>query len=378
MNQDEAFMVRSRCAISEIFAVAVAVVILAAWATVAASAGDGQHGTAVVSAKPERPLLQTKLDAVVAAGAPGVLALVSDGVAGWRNGTNAWLGSSGLADIEAARPMDPSLRFRVGSVTKPFVATVALQLVREHKLSLDDTVEEWLPGSFVRRRCDPPQSPQPHKRHPRLPLPAALRDLLREPVPLVDARGSRRAGIGCCSTLPCRHASVLYSNTDYVLVGMMIERTVHDNLANELERRIFRPLQLDNTSFPFDESEIPAPSSRGYSLALDSRFRPIEGRLYDFTSINPSGSWAAGSITSTVTDLSRFFHGLLKGRLLPPDLLDQMTTTLPGATSGTRYGLGLVEISLRRAGRCSVTTVIFPDSATASLAARMASGRSLW
>jgi D-alanyl-D-alanine carboxypeptidase len=88
----------------------------------------------VVAAPPAQPELQETLDALVEAGVPGVAAFVRD------PGT-AWAGASGTADLESGRAMEAELRFRVGSVTKPFVATVALQLVAEGRLGLDDPLE---------------------------------------------------------------------------------------------------------------------------------------------------------------------------------------------------------------------------------------------
>ena len=293
----------------------------------------------------DRPKLQQRLDAVVAAGAPGVVALVNDGGRGWRNGHDIWLGVSGLADVSTGRPMDPTDRFRVGSVTKTFVATVALQLVREHKLSLEDTVEHWLPGILpyanqvtVRNLLNHTSGVPEYIVAPLLEIYFGNRFRSWKPSEVVVVVA------GQPQLFPAG-TRVSYSNTDYVLIGMIIEKATRNDLGSELKRRIFRPLQLKDTSFPGNDPVIPAPFARGYSLARDDRLRPIEGQLFDFTLINPSPAWAAGGIISSVTDLARFFHALLGGRLLPPALLAEMKATRPGATPDARYGLGLVEIS---------------------------------
>ena len=88
---------------------------------------------------PDPATLQLLVDGVVEAGAPGAVALV-------RTGQGAWQGASGLGDLRARRPARPLDRFRIGSVTKSFVATVVLQLVAEGKLRLDDRLQRWLPG----------------------------------------------------------------------------------------------------------------------------------------------------------------------------------------------------------------------------------------
>src|SRR6266508_1604604 len=95
-------------------------------------------GATAAGAAP-RPELQRALDRLVATGAPGAIALV-------REGERTIRLTSGYANLATPRPMRASDRFRVGSVTKTFVATVVLQLVGEGRVSLDDSVEHWLPG----------------------------------------------------------------------------------------------------------------------------------------------------------------------------------------------------------------------------------------
>ena len=124
------------------------------------------RGAASASGSPPRddaarPELQRLMDQVVAAGAPGVVALVNDGRSRRgrdgdegsdrggherRHGSGVWTGASGVADLRTGRPIRPGDRFRAGYLTVPFVATVVLQLVGEGRLSLSDTVERWLPG----------------------------------------------------------------------------------------------------------------------------------------------------------------------------------------------------------------------------------------
>jgi D-alanyl-D-alanine carboxypeptidase len=121
---------------------------------------------------------------------------------------------------------------------------------------------------------------------------------------------------------------------------MIIERVTGHALARELERRIFRPLHLRDTSFPVNFPFLLWPHSRGYSLGLDDEGFPIEGPLLDFTVYNPSLAWGAGNIVSDMDDLARFYRALLGGRLLPPAQLAQMKTTVE-LEPGVGYGLGL-------------------------------------
>ena len=129
-----------------------------------------------------------------------------------------------------------------------------------------------------------------------------------------------------------------YSNTDYVLVGLMIERATGHALARELERRIVRPLRLRDTSFPVRSSAL---GSRGYSLELGPD-GPIVGTRRDITDYSPSFAWAGGNGVSTVRDVARFYRALLRGRLLAPRLLRQALSGVDTGKPGRRYGFGLM------------------------------------
>jgi D-alanyl-D-alanine carboxypeptidase len=302
-----------------------------------------------------RPELQRLMDQVVAAGAPGVVALVNDGRSdraghhdvGWNrdaqerpHASGVWTGASGVADLRTGRPMRPGDRFRVGSVTKPFVATVVLQLVGEGRLSLSDTVERWLPGML-------PYGDQ-----------ITVRQLLNHTggvpdylfAPLVELyHGNRfrswrpRELVALIADQPPDFPAGTawsYSNTDYVLAGLIVERVTGYRLRREVERRILRPLRLRDSSFPTDYPFLRGRHATGYSLQLDDELNFIEP-LFDITVYNPSWAWGAGNIVSDVEDLARFFRALLGGRLLPPALLAEMKTPVE-VEPGFGYGLGLV------------------------------------
>jgi D-alanyl-D-alanine carboxypeptidase len=132
-----------------------------------------------------------------------------------------------------------------------------------------------------------------------------------------------------------------YSNTNYVLAGLIVEAATGRTLGQELKRRIIRPLRLRDTFFPVNRPDIPRRNARGYSLPLGDQGPVLDGPLLDFTVYNPSLAWAAGNLVSDLGDLARFFRALLGGRLLPPGLLAEMTTTVP-IGQGAGYGLGLL------------------------------------
>ena len=141
-----------------------------------------------------------------------------------------------------------------------------------------------------------------------------------------------------------------YSNTGYVLLGLIVEAATGSTLAGELDRCIFGPLGLRDTLLPGNSPGIPSPASRGYSLPLSPQGEVATGPLLDFTAQNPSWAWAAGALVSTLEDLIHFFRALLGGRLLPPRLLAEMLSTVtvpPGSVPlplYDRYGLGLLEV----------------------------------
>jgi D-alanyl-D-alanine carboxypeptidase len=278
------------------------------------------------------PTLQQTLDRVVAAGAPGAIALVRDG----RTTTRL---ASGLARITPKTPMSPRDRFRVGSVTKSFVATVVLQLVGEGKLALDDTVESRLPGVVKGGAGITVQQ--------LLNMTSGLPDFLADDK-TIDASLRRGEWTRVWKpqqlvALANRHAPHFapgkgwrYSNTGYVALGMIVERVTGHPVAQELRTRVFRPLGLRDTSFD-SAPRIAGRHSHGY-------FRDGK-QLLDVSDVSPSNGWAAGAVTSTLDDVARFYRALLAGKLLPADLLGQMETVVP-VPGANGYGLGLFRLRL--------------------------------
>ena len=221
------------------------------------------------------------------------------------------------------------------------MATVALQLVAEGKLSLSDSVERWLPGLLsygarvtVRQLLNHTSGVPDYVQAPFTELYSGNRFRSWRPRELVGLVASEPPDFPPGSEWS-------YSNTGYVLAGMIIERVTGRDLGRELERRIFRPLGLRETYFPVDFPFLLWPHPSGYSLDFDDAGMPIEGRLLDFTVYNPSLAWAAGNIDSDMDDIARFYRALLGGRLLPRAQLAEMKTLseiVPGVAS---YGLGL-------------------------------------
>ncbi|MEW2527105.1 serine hydrolase domain-containing protein [Streptomyces sp. NPDC047071] len=285
---------------------------------------------------------QRALDAAVRAGIPGVTAQA-------RDGRGIWKAASGVGDLTSGKPRGKNDKFRAGSITKAFVSTVLLQLESEGKLSLDDTVERRLPG-LVRGNGNDGRKIRVRQL---LNHTSGLFDYLADP----EYSRTYMEGDGYLThrydTLPPeKHVRIAlshkplfkpgakhsYSNTNYVLAGLIIERTTGRTYEDEVRDRIIEPLGLKDTSNPGNSIHLPRPSSRGYSKL----FPATPDRIDDITEMNGSQGWADGDIISTAGDLNRFYRALLRGKLLPPKQLKEMKTTV--ATSGssyTRYGLGI-------------------------------------
>ncbi len=322
-------------AVSGLMAATMAVLPLGAPASATTARTAATPTTATTH--PDRELARL-LDRLVAAGAPGAAVRLDDG----RRVRSA---ARGVADLRTGRPMHPGLNHRIGSVTKPMVATVVLQLVGEGRLSLDDTVEKWLPGilpyagQVTVRQLLTMTSGVPEYLGGRI-----VGELYASPAGRFRSWAPRELVASVAGRAPDfpPGAGFHYSNTNYVLAGLVVEAVTGRSLGRELARRVFRPLRLRDTSFPVDRPTIAGPSPRGYSLPIDPQTGPVEGGdLIDITVYNPSFAWAAGNVVASLADVTRFLSALLGGRLLAPALLAEMTTWVDVGDPEVGYGMGL-------------------------------------
>ena len=227
-------------------------------------------------------------------------------------------------------------RFRVGSVTKTFVATVVLQLVGEGRLGLEDSVERWLPGVVpngagitVRQLLNHTSGLFAYGGDSDFVM-EATRNPLRVWTP--------REIVAIATAHPPNFApgeAWSYSDTNYFVLGLIVETATGRTLASELGRRIIAPLRLRATSLP-SAPRIAGRHAHGYFL------QPLQ----DVSVGSPSFDWAAGGLVSNARDLAGFFRALLGGRLVRPELLRLMRTTVaaPLLGRGYAYGLGLQKV----------------------------------
>ncbi|PFO74182.1 D-alanyl-D-alanine carboxypeptidase [Bacillus cereus] len=268
-------------------------------------------------------------------GYPGILAKTSEGGKTWGYAT-------GIADLRTKKLMRTDFRFRIGSVTKTFVATVLLQLAGENRLNLDDFIEKWLPGVIRGNGYDGKQiTIRQVLNHT-----SGIADYIQSTdFDIMDTKKSYTAEefVEMGISLPPDFApgkGWSYSNTGYVLLGILIEKVTGNSYAEEIEDRIIEPLDLSNTFLPGNSSVIPGTKhARGY-------VQPDEAsELIDVTYSNPGSS--DGEMISTADDLNKFFSYLLGGKLLKEQQLKQMLTTVPTGRDGMDgYGLGIFETKL--------------------------------
>ncbi|MEV4259624.1 serine hydrolase domain-containing protein, partial [Spirillospora sp. NPDC049652] len=281
----------------------------------------------------DHPAVRRALDALTASNeTPGVTVRIDDPRCG------AWSAASGRADLATGRPMATGERTRVGSITKSLTATVVLLLAAEHRLSLDDTVDRWLPGLVRTPRYDGRR--------------ITIRSLLRHTSGLPDHTDGLPAdpsrwrhfdpeqlvALALAMDPPGKPWS--YSSTNYILAGMIVRKATGRGVEEESVRRVLRPLGMRDTYWPGDETSLRGPHPRGY-------VRDENGPWTDHTDQNMTFGGAAGALVSTTGDLDRFYGALLGGRLLPPRLLAEMRATVPADPErvwpGARYGLGLIQ-----------------------------------
>jgi D-alanyl-D-alanine carboxypeptidase len=277
------------------------------------------------------------LAALVHDGAPGVVALV-------RAGDQVHTFAAGLADVKLRRPMRPALRFRVGSVSKPVVATLVLELVAERRLRLSDTVAHWLPGLIPAGALITVRELLQHR--------SGLFNYTNELIPSILA-GRRPLNyvwtphqlVQIATAHPLDFppgARFEYSNTNYIVLGLIVERVTHTALERYAQRMLFRPLRMSSTSFAL--GRVPGAHAHGYTPFVPP-FPAVPGGLGDTEPVNGSGAWAAGSLVTTAADLDRFFRALFTGRVIPRSLvaLMQAARSSPLVPGADGYGLGLEE-----------------------------------
>lgn len=265
--------------------------------------------------------------------APGALIGV------WYPGHGVWQHAAGIGDLATAAPVTLTDHVRIASNTKTFVATVVLQLVDEGLVGLDDAIEDYVPGipngaeitvrqvlgmdAGIADYIAVPEIAQEYEANPLISL--SLEEILtwiRESTPDFAPGAEFR-----------------YSNSNYIILGFLIEAVTGKTPETAIQERLIAPLGLTETSFPLTPS-MPDPYMHGYFAAA------LGDPLIDVTRSNPRFPWTAGAMISTLADLRVWVEALANGSLLSAETQAAREAWRPisPAYPGTAYGLGLLNL----------------------------------
>ena len=242
------------------------------------------------------------------AAAPGV-------IVGVQTPRGKWVTAIGIANQRSNAPMKASMHQRIGSVTKTFMGTLLMQLAGEHKLSLGDKVSKYIKGvpngdtMTLRQVADMTSGVASYTADP-----AFMKALYSHP--------ERRWRPGELLAIGLRDSPVFapgtafqYSDSNYILLGLVIQQVEGRPLGAVLRKRIINPLKLSQTSWPGASAALPKPHAQGYTLQGQSSDKPANA-----TKWNPSYAWAAGEMISSVSNLLVYGRALGTGKgLLRPN-----------------------------------------------------------
>lgn len=275
--------------------------------------------------------IEALADEAVAAGIPGVsIAAIVD--------QQTVTITRGVASRETAEPLSPEHRARMASIAKSVVASVVLQLVEEGALSLDDTVDSWLPGVLPRNGDATIEQ--------LLRLVSGIYDFGSDPrlmAPYVAGDFEHAWRPEQLVALAAEHPPNFnpgerfeYSNTNYTLLALIIEKITGDSLANVVRARITEPLALTSSTMA-TTSHLDAPYANGYLIGLAEQ--PVNA-----TRISASSVFGNGNLVSTPLDVARFYRALARGEVVNEAQLPAMFTVDPRGPE-SRYAMGLWRLS---------------------------------
>ena len=309
--------------------------VLAVPLVAAIALGAAGGAASAAPSKGEAESLKSRAQGLVGAGYPAALAAVTDS-----KGESAGVAvGKGSLETGQAPPLDGEVR--IGSNTKTYVAVVVMQMVQEGKVGLDEPIETYLPGLIKGEGIDASRitvrqllqhtSGLPEHTDYYFSSNAAALENIQHYIPardLLDVALSKPAAFE-----PGTQWS--YSNTNYIVLGMLIERVSQRPVGEQIDQRIIKRLGLSHTYFPGNgEKKIRGSHPQGYHING-------EGKLEDVTEMDASLPWTAGAMVSTPSELNTFFQAVFDGRLLTQTSIDEMKKGVDTGSGGMVYGLGL-------------------------------------
>jgi CubicO group peptidase (beta-lactamase class C family) len=265
-----------------------------------------------------------------------------------RGGETIYSGAAGVSSIEQETPIKVTDRQRIYSIAKTFTALVTLQLVDEGVLSLDDTATKWLDDPAVVKIPNADE--------------ATLRQMLVHTSGIYDFADDNDSPFFFDAFLGpnadwtkvwtpeellayadgAKHGPYFapgegyaYSNTNYILIGLMIEKATGHTFGPELQNRVLKPLALADTFFA-EGAEMPEGTIDAYQM--------VEDTLVSLSGTNLSWAWTFGGVVSTPADLARFSRAVFDGELISPESFKEMFAFVPADKPGKYEGMGIYKI----------------------------------
>ncbi len=251
----------------------------------------------------------------------------------WQDGRAPYVRAFGVRDTATRQPMATDLYMRIGSNSKTFTVTALLMLADQGKLGLDDPIDRYVKGVPGGNRITLRQLAQ---------MRAGLYNYADDTNKVMAQQPSRQWTPRELVEVAFRHPPLFppgsdfdYSNTNTVLLGLVVEKVSGQSLGSFIEQNILKPEGMTHTLFPAG-AEYPSPHSQGY-------FKMPDGKIVDATDWNPSWGWASGNMISTLDDMRVWTRDLAIGKLLSPAMKQQRDQFLPAPQEGegALYGLAL-------------------------------------
>lgn len=257
-------------------------------------------------------------------------------IVGVRTPQGTWMSAYGVADPSIGAPMQVGMHTRIGSVTKTFTGTLLMQLAEDKKLSLDDTIGKYIPGIPNGGQITLRQLASMTSGIASYTMNSSFTDAyFAKPETIFTPTELVAAGVEK-SPIFAPGEQFHYSNTNTVLLGLVIEKVTGEPVSDVFAERILKPLGLTSTSWPGDQTVMPEPYAQGFTLQGDSASPSAPSNA---TNWNPAWGFTAGELISNAPDLLTYGRALATGQgLLDTASQTERLTSFPGAAG---YGIAV-------------------------------------
>lgn len=256
----------------------------------------------------------------------------------WFPSQGTWVVAAGKGDVSTGAAPKTTDKVRIGSLTKTFTATVVLQLVDEKKLTLDDKLSKYEPqvpgadGITIRQLLNMTSGLFDYSSDP-----AFVTPLITNPTKAWIPQQLVNIAIAHPPVFPPGQ-QYMYCNTNYILLGLIIEKLTGKTAGEAITTRIINKLGLKNTSFPMTPN-MPSPYMHGYMPDI-TKAAGTNGNFVDRSIESPTGAWTAGAIISNLDDVKTWAQALATGKLVSQQMhAEQVKFSAPNTES---YGLGVM------------------------------------